>query len=210
MGCGTGAVLSEYQPTAGGSITGIDLDLERLIFFHKNSSFANLAAADGYTLPFAPREFDQCFCHYYLLWLKEPLLAILEIKRVLKKGGQFFIFSEPDYGGRIDQPLEFEFIKDTQIKGLVHQGADPYMGRKIFSLLHEAGFKSIQTGILTWSSGMPSSDEELESEWEIFTLDSVGEFSPESISELKSLDRKSRHENKRIQYLPVFFGWGSV
>jgi hypothetical protein len=57
---------------------------------------------------------------------------------------------------------------------------------------------------------MPSSDEELESEWEIFALDSVGEFSPESIFELKSLDRKSRRENKRIQYLPVFFGWGSL
>jgi SAM-dependent methyltransferase len=210
VGCGTGAVLSEYQPTVGGSITGIDLDLERLIFFHKNSSFAYLAAADGFTLPFAPGEFDQCFCHYFLLWLKEPLLAILEIKRVLKKGGQFFIFSEPDYGGRIEHPLEFEFIKDTQIKGLVRQGADPYMGRKIFSLLHEAGFKSIQTGILTWSSGMPTSEEELESEWEIFALDSAGEFSPASISELKSLDRKSRREIKRILYLPVFFGWGSV
>ncbi len=202
--------MSEYQPTAGGLISGIDLDLERLIFFHNNSSFVNLAAADGYALPFASEVFDQCFCHYFLLWLKKPLLAILEIKRLLKKGGQFLIFSEPDYGGRIDHPLEFDLIKDTQIKGLARQGADPFMGRKIFSLLHEAGFRSIQTGILTWSSGMPISDEELESEWEIFTLDSAGEFSPELISELKSLDRKSRRENKRIQYLPVFFGWGTA
>jgi hypothetical protein len=57
---------------------------------------------------------------------------------------------------------------------------------------------------------MTTSDEELESEWEIFTLDSAGEFSPESISELKSIDKKARSEHKRIQYVPVFFGWGTV
>ncbi len=210
VGCGTGAVLSEYPAIPGGLICGIDLDLERLKYFRKQDPKVSLITGNGCLLPFSDEVFDQCFCHYFLLWLIDPLESIREIKRLLKKGGHFFIFSEPDYGGRIDYPLEFEMIKNIQIEGLIRQGADPFMGRKIIGLLKAAGFASIHTGILSWSSDKAESADEIESEWKIIEADNLGQLSNEAISELKNLDLHSRIENRRVQYVPVFFGWGTA
>ena len=37
--------------------------------------------------PFTNASFDLTFCHYLLLWLKDPLSAIKEMKRVTRPGG---------------------------------------------------------------------------------------------------------------------------
>jgi ubiquinone/menaquinone biosynthesis C-methylase UbiE len=210
VGCGTGAVLSDIPNIPGGLTTGIDLDFSSLRFFREINSEISLIGGDGYHLPLAPGVFDQCFCHYLLLWLKDPITAILEIKRVLTKGGIFFIFSEPDYGGRIDFPLELGVLKEMQIESLLGQGADPYMGRKILGLLRNAGFKSVHTGTISWSSSETNTSEEFESEWQIITHDNVEKIPKEQFAKIKSLDTQAHATNTRVQYIPIFYGWGEA
>lgn len=210
VGCGTGAVLSDYPHVPGGLIAGIDLDLSSLRFFREKSSERSLIAGDGYRLPFATGTLDQCFCHYLLLWLKNPMAVILEIKRVLIKGGIFFIFSEPDYGGRIDFPLELGILKEMQIESLQSQGADPFMGRKITALLRESGFRAIHTGIISWSSTNSHPVEEFESEWQIIVQDNADRIPKEKLAQIKSLDYQAFKSKTRVQYIPVFFGWGET
>jgi ubiquinone/menaquinone biosynthesis C-methylase UbiE len=210
IGCGTGAVLSELDPIPGGVVVGVDLLFDRLKFFNNKIKSASLLAGDALDLPFCSGSFEQVFCHYFLLWIKEPKFALLEIKRVLADHGIFFIFSEPDYGGCIDYPTELSRLKEMQIDSLISQGADPFLGRRITYLLQDAGFRSIETGLIPWASRRNQLDDEFNSEWEMIEQDNAGRLSLDELRDLKSLDRSSRENHIRVEYIPVFYGWGTA
>jgi ubiquinone/menaquinone biosynthesis C-methylase UbiE len=210
VGSGTGRIISSFLKIPGGSSVGVDLDLKRLQFSGLNNPSVFHAAADGFSLPFPPYTFDQTFCHYLLLWTKDPYQIVMEMKRVTKKGGMVFLFSEPDYGGRIDYPDTFKVMKKVQIESLLTQGANPFIGRQIPSILHAAGFDSIQTGMLTWSAEIANGVEEIISEWAVFEEDARKILSPLDLENLKGLDEKFRISGERVTFVPVFFGWGVV
>jgi len=58
-----------------------------------------LSGGDASRLPFADGFFDLTYCHYLFLWLKHPLQALQEMKRVTRPGGWVATFAEPDYEG---------------------------------------------------------------------------------------------------------------
>jgi ubiquinone/menaquinone biosynthesis C-methylase UbiE len=210
VGCGTGRVISSYPLIPGGFSIGVDIDFNRLEFSHKRLPSIGVSAADGYSLPFSARSFDQTICHYLLLWAKNPLEILIEMKRVTKKGGMIFIFSEPDYGGRIDFPNELLAVKDVQIMSLKTQGADPFIGRLLLSLLQKTGLKSIQTGMLQWSPGFGCDAQENLQEWKVFENDAEGILSQAEIEKLRSINIESVKKGDRVLFVPVFYGWGVV
>ena len=210
VGSGTGAVASTIVKPPGSMVIGIDIDLDRLAYSQKKHAQILHSAANGVSLPFPSGEFDQCFCHYLLLWVADPLLVMKEMKRVTRKGGMVFLFSEPDYGGRIDYPDELSYINEQQIKSLSFQGANPFLGRRLARLLHDTGFQSIHSGMLTWSGQKPFDQDSFNSEWVIINSDLSPEISPNQLLYYQSIDKKACLEGSRVLFVPVFYGWGTV
>jgi ubiquinone/menaquinone biosynthesis C-methylase UbiE len=126
VGCGTGAILSGLATQA--VMHGLDKDQARLSEARRHAPKANLACADALALPYASGIFDITFCHFLLLWVGDPFLALREMKRVTRPGGSILALAEPDYGARVDKPDELAVLGRWQTESLRRQGADPFIG----------------------------------------------------------------------------------
>lgn len=210
VGCGSGVITADLLKNTGALITGIDIRLDFLQFASANLTPAGWLQADGLTMPFAPRVFDSAYCHYVLLWISDPLRLIVEMKRVVRPGGFVIALAEPDYGGRIDYPQQFESLGILQTQSLQRQGADPLIGRKLNGLFHQAGLEEIEIGLLGGQWLNPPSPEEWESEWEMLASDLLGLISPDDLAELKQDEYQAWEKGERILYVPTFFAVGRV
>lgn len=87
LGCGDG-YGSFLLRSAGYKVTGIDLS-DKMIEIAKLHSDTDLSFIQGnmMELPFAEEEFSGAMAINSLEWTKQPLLALNEIKRVVKIGG---------------------------------------------------------------------------------------------------------------------------
>jgi ubiquinone/menaquinone biosynthesis C-methylase UbiE len=210
VGSGTGSLLSTLPHVPGLSVQGIDIDYQRLTYSKQNHENVRHTLARGECLPFPSGIFDHCYCHYLLLWLIDPISVVLEMKRVTRKEGMIFIFSEPDYGGRIDFPEELTPLKELQIASLRRQGANPFIGRQTPQILHKAGLKSIYTGMISWSGQEEYDQVAVESEWEILQSDLADILSTEDLLHFKEVEFQAIKDGSRVQYVPIFYGWGTV
>ena len=96
FGCGIGGSIPyfrHYLPQA--DLTGIDVSQKSLdIAEERYPGAATYLGFDGKTLPFADQTFDVVFtaCVFHHIPEGEHVPLLAEIRRVLKPGGQFFIF----------------------------------------------------------------------------------------------------------------------
>ena len=210
LGCGTGVLSPEFE--ARGLVSfGLDIDLEALCFSQLNHPSLLLSQGNALDLPFKKGTFDCAFCHYFLMWLADPVSVVTEMVRVTKNGGKVLAFAEPDYGGRIDYPEEFTVIGQTQIGSLIHQGADPYLGRKLAEIFHNAGLENVKTGVLggQWSNNPNWDDWEIE--WQVFEADyHKFQLEPLNSSALKEAERSALAAGHRVLFVPTFYGIGVV
>jgi hypothetical protein len=133
--------------------------------------------------------------------------------RVTQPGGVVLALAEPDYGGRIDYPVELGVLGDWQQTSLGQQGANPLIGRKLRAVFHQAGLSDVEAGLLggQWS-GMPSS-EEREIEWRVLEEDIKKIQNLTGTSEvirLQKLDELAWERGERILFVPTFYAWGRV
>jgi SAM-dependent methyltransferase len=210
VGCGTGVLLTEIRQRAGAQVFGVDIDIERLSISNVYAKGAILTQANGLCLPFGKAIFDLAICHFLLLWVKDPLRVVAEMRRVTRPGGAVLALAEPDYGGRIDYPDEFSTLGARQKFSLENQGADPLLGRKLKGIFHRAGIKDTETGILgaQWPPHLVS--DEFDLEWAALEHDLEGLYSPEEIQKIRSRELSSWERGERILFVPTFFAWGHV
>ncbi len=175
VGCGTGAVLSD--PAAAGPAArastqqfyGIDLSADALAQCRVNASSATLARADALALPYADAVFDITYCHFVLLWVKDPVGVLREMKRVTR--GHVLALAEPDYSGRIDRPDELAPLGQLQTQSLRDQGADVSLGSRLADLFEAAGIRASEAGIIRpWTQAV-SAPADLEAEWNMLQQD---------------------------------------
>ena len=207
VGCGSGAVLEMLEAEGYQHLTGIDHDLSTLL----QTSPPHLSAcADGLHLPFPSASFNHCLCHFYLMWVSDPLKALHEMARVTTPGGWVFAFAEPDYGGRIDYPKTLERLGKMQTKSLQTQGADVHMGRRLLALFKECGFDEVGTGIISadWEPGTDMNS--FKDDWEVITRDLAGLISPEELDALRSRAEASTLKGYDIWFVPIFYAYGRV
>lgn len=210
VGCGTGVVSEAFRLSGQAEIYGIDLRWDFLKFGHSAHPLLHLAGANVFHLPFNEGLFDFVFCHYFLLWIDNPLLALSEMCRVTRPGGVVFALAEPDYAGRIDFPLELAETGRKQSAALRRQGAEPDIGRRLGGMFHSTGLVQVQTGVLGGQWGAARPMEEIESEWEILRDDLEGILSPEEMRAYQKLDAAAWQAGTRILYIPTFYAWGYV
>lgn len=152
-GCGDSALtlgLAECVPN--GRVVGIDIDpagFEIASRAAANNDIRNLAfeAASMHALPFEAESFSACLCHSALETLEDPLAALLEIKRVMKRGALLGAASV-DYGGLILAGPQLEllhrFYAARERVWALLKVAAPRGGRDLRALLHRAGFEQVE------------------------------------------------------------------
>lgn len=209
VGCGTGAILSEFSTWKGNLVAGLDLRLDFLQEARKRF-YTPLIQGDGRALPFKSGSYTAVVCHFLFLWLRDPVTVLKEMVRVVEPGGYVIAFAEPDYGGRIDHPQPLVELGRLQGDALRTQGADPFIGRKLSGLFHQAGLIDVQTGILGGHWGAPPSAEAWDSEWTILESDLAGVVSSEELHGLRLLDQAAWEKGERILFVPTFYAWGKV
>ncbi len=210
VGCGTGVITEDMRRTGQAVIHGIDLRRDFLQYGHNAHPLLRLSQADAFHLPFGDGVFDFTFCHYFLLWAADPLLALNEMRRATRPGGVIFALAEPDYGGRIDYPAELAAVGQKQSQALRQQGADPEIGRKLAQLFHSAGFIQIQAGVLGGQWGTPLTAEAMDSEWNVLADDLANFISPQQLRIYRDRDAAAWQAGERILYIPTFYAWGFV
>lgn len=204
IGSGTGVITREVVATSRGEVYGLDIRLDMNRYARERVPQINPLQADGLALPFRAEAFEIILSHYLLLWVEDPGRLIREAFRTLTPGGYLLLLAEPDYGGRIDFPPVLETLGRLQLQSLQNQGADPEMGRKLRGLLVEAGFESVQVGILGGEWDQNGDPEELESEQRLLRQDLKGLINSPELNQLLDADLKAWSENRRILFVPTF------
>ncbi|NIM92689.1 MAG: methyltransferase domain-containing protein [Anaerolineales bacterium] len=210
VGSGTGAITSELAEIFKWKIFGVDIDLSVTAFAHGMDQKTRYVVADGLRLPFKTNFFDLTLSHFLLLWVKNPDGILSEMRRVAKPGCQILALAEPDYGGRIDYPDALIEIGQLQADALIHQGADPRMGRKLRALFHQAELEDVQAGVLGGEWRVSNLEESFESEWITLMEDLAGVISEGKLKDLRELDRDAQKYGSRILYVPTFYALGRV
>ena len=199
VGSGTGALLREIQiinPKA--KLVGLDCNILALKFSNGESTNPFVVCGKGELLPFPSNHFDITLCHYFLMWLNEPITVLKEMKRVTRVGGWIACLAEPDYGGRIDYPMS-ELWEQLLLDSL--SAPDPFIGRKIRTLFIEAGLHAeigLQSTVLPSNIVMDLYNAEFEK-----LAHFLGENSA-SLAQLKFLLEK-HNPAEFFSFMPVFF-----
>lgn len=149
-GCGVGAqtvILARNSPNA--HITSVDISPESLsaaenLIKKEDINNVQFKQADIMDLPFEEESFDHIFVCFVLEHLLDPINALKELKKYLKKGGSITVI-EGDHGSCYFHPETEESVNawNCLIKAQQDLGGDPMIGRMIYPLLEEAGFKEI-------------------------------------------------------------------
>jgi ubiquinone/menaquinone biosynthesis C-methylase UbiE len=207
VGCGTGAILAEVSTSA--SLYGLDLDPSALAECRIHAPAVHLTHGDALSLPYQDASFDITYCHFLLLWVKDPSQALWEMKRVTKPNGNILALAEPDYTNRIDKPDELAALGKWQTDALKRQGADPAFGARLAESFYEAGIQLIETGPIQGQELMRDA-EEREQEWAVIESDLAGFVPAQEIQRMKVLDLQAWAGNVRVLQVPTYFAWGII
>ena len=207
VGCGTGAILRDLTTPA--PLHGLDLNPSALTQALVSAPAALLTCGNGLDLPYPSHSFDIVYCHYYLLWVSDPLQAVFEMKRVTKPGGHILALAEPDYFARVDKPAALRPLGEWQRDALQRQGADPGFGARLAETFFSAGIQLRETGTIQGGVDEPSVRER-EMEWAVIQADLGESVSREEIQKIKLLDDEAWSKGERVLYVPTYFAWGVV
>ncbi|MGD0174639.1 MAG: methyltransferase domain-containing protein [Anaerolineales bacterium] len=207
VGCGTGAVsASVARELPSAMVTGVDLNIRRLEFARSHDPASAYAAGDGKRLPFPARAFDLVLCHFLLLWIPSPMLALREMARVVRPGGWVIALAEPDHSARIDYPPPLEELGAAQTAALERQGADPAFGRRLADLFATAGLSVEETGILgSQDNHAEPSGEDSELEWKVLKEDIGQAISESDWEKFRQADSGARRCGERVLFVPTFY-----
>jgi SAM-dependent methyltransferase len=150
-GCGTGAqtvFLASRSPAA--RIVSVDISTDSLdqararieAAGHRNVEFQ---VANLFDLPFGDEHFDHVFLCFVLEHLAEPAAALRAIQRVLRRGGTITAI-EGDHGSWYCHPHSAEAARAVQclVDIQARMGGDALVGRRLYPLLAEAGFRDVR------------------------------------------------------------------
>jgi len=150
-GCGVGAqtvILAKNSPDA--EIVSIDISQDSIT--QASDSIAkekvmnvHFLQADILTLPFEDESFDHVFLCFVLEHLKEPVRALMDLRKVLKTGGSLTVI-EGDHGSCYFHPETDEALQAWRclIQVQTYQKGNSLIGRQLFPLLKGAHLHNIK------------------------------------------------------------------
>jgi ubiquinone/menaquinone biosynthesis C-methylase UbiE len=151
VGCGVGAqtvALASNSP--GARITAVDISLASVTEAREKLKAAGLdivrfLQGDIFNLPFAAGRFDHLFICFVLEHLARPVSALRTLSRLLKPGGTATVI-EGDHGSTFFHPHSEAACRaiDCQVQLQRQAGGNAMIGRRLYPMLAEAGFKAVR------------------------------------------------------------------
>ena len=164
VGCGPGTITIDFaRLVSPGAVIGIDTSdavVAEATTAAREAGVSNVefAVGDTYRLEYEDERFDVVHAHQVLQHLSDPVGALEQMHRVLRRGGILAV-RDSDYRSFIWSP---PFPALDRWLELHHQvtsrnGADCDAGRSILHWVREAGFRDATYTTSTWTFADPTS-----------------------------------------------------
>jgi len=166
IGCASGEVTREIAKIVKpGKVTGLDISESRIReskTIDKEENITNIEYVTGsvYRTNLLKDSFDFVWTRFLFEYLKEPIIALKELKRITKLGGKVVV---ADIDGNIvfHYPIEKNLMSGiNEIMAIINEktGFDQYVGRKLYNYFYQVGFKEIKVEIVPYHNlfGVPS------------------------------------------------------
>jgi SAM-dependent methyltransferase len=148
-GCGVGSIALDLAPRVG-RIVGIDRDAGQIAAARGSAAERGIGNAEFHTgsvyeLPFPDASFDVVYANTVLIYLREPVAALAELRRVLRPGGLAAV-SDDDFDTVVFSPERSELWLAAELfaRAVAHEGGNPRYARHLRALMLEAGFARTQ------------------------------------------------------------------
>lgn len=150
-GCGVGAqTVTLARNSPGAKITSVDISPASLAEAQQAVQSAGIhnvtfQQADIFHLAFAAGSFDHVFLCFVLEHLARPVEALRSLRTMLKPGGTITVI-EGDHGSAYYHPRSEAAQRaiNCQVELQARAGGNALVGRALYPLLHEAGFKEVR------------------------------------------------------------------
>ncbi|OGI09050.1 MAG: methyltransferase type 11 [Candidatus Margulisbacteria bacterium GWF2_35_9] len=147
-GCGVGAQtvqLAKNNPDAhivSIDISEVSLTEARMVIKEKGITNVEFKQGDIFNLKFSEKSFDHVFICFVLEHLPDPIQALQCLRKLIKPGGTITVI-EGDHGSVYFYPRNDHSIKaiNCQIELQKKAGGNSLIGRELFPLLTQSGFK---------------------------------------------------------------------
>ncbi len=157
VGCGPATITADLAAlVAPGRVVAVDnapdaLAAAATTLAARAVTGVELRAADVYALPFDAGSFDVVHAHQVLQHLRDPVAALVEMRRVCRPGG-IVAARDSDYPAMTWYPAlpELDAWLDVYLRVARSNGAEPAAGRRLLSCAHAAGFPEMPPGASAW------------------------------------------------------------
>jgi SAM-dependent methyltransferase len=147
VGCGVGSIALDLAPmVAPGRVAGVDADYgqieaARTAAAERAIENAEFHTSSVYDLPFEDASFDVVYANAVLLYLRDPVAALVEMRRVLRPGGLAAVCDD-DGATFVMSPDCPQARRAVELfeQAIVHEGGNPRSARHVRSLMLDAGF----------------------------------------------------------------------
>ncbi len=155
LGCGPGTITADLaRRVPEGEVLGIDRGAAVVEAARAEHVAANLTfrVGDVYALDLPDASFDVVYAHQVLQHLTRPVVAIAEMRRVLRPGGLLAV-RDADYGGFLWAPADPALDRwNAAYHRLARlNGAEPDGGRHLPGWVRAAGFADLEVSASTWT-----------------------------------------------------------
>jgi len=147
VGCGVGAITLDLARSAHPArIVGIDVDPVQIAVAHSSAQERGITTAtfqvgSASRLPFPDASFDAVYATAVVLYLRDPVRALAEMRRVLRPGGIAAV-ADDDVGTIVFSPdlPELRLAASLFERAVAHEGGDTRYSRHLRGLARQAGF----------------------------------------------------------------------
>jgi SAM-dependent methyltransferase len=163
IGCGPGTITLDLAArVAPGSVIGLDRSEEVVAQaearrVERGVENVTFSTGDVYALDLQDASFDVVHAHQVLQHLRDPIGALVELRRVLRPGGTLAV-RDGDYAGFVWAPESPLLVRWNELYHSVtrHNGAQADAGRALLGWVQRAGYTDIEAGSSTWTFADPS------------------------------------------------------
>jgi SAM-dependent methyltransferase len=158
VGSGLGQFARAMGRATGRRVVGVERSAdqrsaaERLAAEAEESEFAEFRAGEAESLPLSPDEwgtFDLVHARFVLEHVRDPLAVVRQMTAAARPGGRILLEDDDhDILRLAPEPEGFAVLWRAYILSYERIGCDPVVGRSLVSLLHRAGARPVQNGLL--------------------------------------------------------------
>ncbi len=199
VGCGPGHVMEVMSSVM--DVRGVDIDPEMVSAGRARG--LNVLHAPAEKLPFDDASFDFVYCTFLMLWVKDPIPVISEMRRVSRRW--VACLAEPDFGARLDYPDALAPLKELVTKGIRDEGGDPFIGRKLRSVFAQCGLDAeVGAHLGVWS--VEKLRQETPDEWKWIRMTARPGFDSKlQLDRIRSAWEQGLADGSLFQFNPVFY-----